>query len=128
MKNLLMRLIPCAYLLDRLVVIFCRLNDFLFFLGTTILDKDDLLVIIILWLLLLLFIFVFMLLILLVHDLIFNLRTLQPIGYDLQLLILRLLLLVLVDMWRFLLIVFMDHLNQLLAGLLRWGRDGHRGL
>lgn len=128
MKNLLMRLIPCAYLLDRLVVIFCRLNDFLFFLGTTILEKDDLLVIIILWLLLLLFIFVFMLLILLVHDLIFNLRTLQPIGYDLQLLILRLLLLVLVDLWRFLLIVFMHHLYQLLAGLFRWGRDGHRGL
>lgn len=76
MKNLLMRLIPCAYHLDRLVVIFCRLNDFLFFLGTTILDKYHLLVIIILWVLILLFIFVFMLLILLVHDLIFNLCTL----------------------------------------------------
>ena len=76
MKNLLMRLIPCAYLLDRLVVIFTRLDDFLFFLGTTILDKDDLLVIIILRLLLLLILFFFMLFILLVHDLIFNLRTL----------------------------------------------------
>ena len=71
-----MRLIPCAYLLDSLVVIFARLDDFLLFLATVILDKDHLLVIIILWVLILLFIFVFMLLILLVHDLIFNLCTL----------------------------------------------------
>ena len=75
--NLLMRLIPCAYLLDSLVVIFARLDDFLL-LGNVILDKDHLLVILILWLLFLLLLFVFflMLLILLVHDLIFNLCTL----------------------------------------------------
>ena len=75
--NLLIWLIPCAYLLDSLIVIFTRLDDFLL-LGNTILDKDHLLVVIILrlFLLLLLFFFVFMLFILLVHDLIFNLRTL----------------------------------------------------
>ena len=124
MKNLLiMRLIACAYLLDSLIFIFTRLDDFLL-LGT-ILDKYHLLVIMILRLILflLLLVFIFMLLILLVHDLIFNLSTLQPVGYDLQ--ILRFLLLFLVDLRRFLLIVFMDHLNQLLAGFFNRGWDDH---
>ena len=124
---LILRLIAGAYLLDSLIFIFTHLDDFLLFLNT-ILDKYRLLLIMILWLLLLLFliVFIFMLLILLVHDLIFYLRTLQPIGYDL--LILRFLLLVLVDLRRFLLIVFMDHLNQLLAGFFGRGWDDHRGL
>lgn len=42
--------------------------------------------------------------------------------------ILRLLLLVLVDLRRFLLIVFMDHVNQLLAGLFSRGWDYYWGL
>jgi hypothetical protein len=125
---LILRLIACAYLLDSLIFIFTHLDDFLLFLNT-ILDKYRLLLIMILWLLLLvlvLIVFIFMLLILLVHDLIFYLRTLQPIGYDL--LILRFLLFVLVNLRRFLLIVFVDHLNQLLAGFFGRGWDDHRGL
>ena len=126
---LILRLIACAYLLDSLIFIFTHLDDFLLFLDT-ILDKYCLLLIMILWhlllLLLVLIVFIFMLLILLVHDLIFYLRTLQPIGYDL--LILRFLLLVLVDLRRFLLIVVVDHLNQLLARFFGRGWDDHRGL
>ena len=124
---LILRLIAGAYLLDSLIFIFTHLDDFLLFLNT-ILDKYRLLLIMILWLLLLvlvLIVFIFMLLILLVHDLIFYLRTLQPIGYDL--LILRFLLFVLVDLRRFLLIVFMDYLNQLLARFFGRGLDD-RGL